>query len=154
VSEDFQSGRLVDVIRKGEPACFLTHWPDMYANGTGIAFRTFKGTVKRLNAGFRDRIRWMKLSEIARYWAAKELTDITRANAKVTLKAPFGTPGFTLELPGNVAVPVVEHGASKTELKKAGSPQQLSAGTWTEASVEGRIIACINLEKGTTTIST
>ena len=154
VSEDFQSGRLADVIRKGEPACFLTHWPGMYANGTGIAFRTFKGTVKRLNAGFRDRIRWMKLTEIARYWAAKELTGIARANGKLTLKAPFGTPGFTLELPGKDAAPLVTHGDRKTELKKARSPQHLSTGTWTEASVEGRIIACINLEKGTTTIST
>ena len=154
VSEDFQSGRLADVIHKGEPACFLTHWPDMYANGSGIAFRTFKGTVRRLNAGFRERIRWMKLSEIARYWAAKELTEIARANGKMTLKAPFAAPGFTLELPGNLAVPVVEHGASKTELKKASSPQQLSAGTWTEAGVQRRIITCFTLEKGTTTITT
>jgi len=154
VSEDFQSGRLAEVILKGEPACFLTHWPGMYANGTGIAYRTFQGTVKRLNAGFRDRIRWMKLSEIARYWAAKELTAIARTNGKVTLKAPFGTPGFTLELPVNTAAPMVNHGASKTELKKVGSTQQLSAGTWTEAGVEGRIIVCFDIEKGVTTILT
>jgi hypothetical protein len=76
VSADLQSGRLVEVINKGEPACFLTHWPGMYANGTGAAFRTFQGTVKRLNAGFGERIRWVKLSAIARYWAAKELTAI------------------------------------------------------------------------------
>jgi len=125
----------------------------MYANGTGIAFRTFQGTVKRLNAGFRDRIRWMKLSEIARYWAAKELTAIANANGKVTLKAPFGTPGFTLELPFNIAAPVVKHGSGETALKKIGSTQQLSAGTWTEAGVEGRMIVCFDLEKGVTTIS-
>ena len=29
----------------------------------------------------------------------------------------------------------------------------VSAGTWTEASVEGRIIACFDLEKATTTVS-
>ncbi|MFW6171992.1 MAG: hypothetical protein ACODAD_16005, partial [Planctomycetota bacterium] len=114
---------------------------------------TFKGTVKRLNAGFADRIRWMKLSEIARYWAAKELTAIAKAKGAVTLKAPFGTPGFTLELPFNETPPVVKYGAGETELKKVGSPERLSAGTWTEADGEGRLVACFNLEKGTTTIA-
>ena len=125
----------------------------MYANGTGIAFRTFQGTVKRLNDGLRDRIHWMKLSEIARYWAAKELTAIHHANRTVSLKAPFGTPGFTLELPFNSAAPVVKHGDRVTELKKVGTPRQLSAGTWTKASAEGRAIICFDLEKGTTTVS-
>jgi len=153
VSEDFQSGRLVEVIRKGEPACFLTHWPGMYANGTGVAFRTFQGTVRRLNEGFRDRIRWMKLSEIARYWAAKELTAITKADGNVTLKAPFGTPGFTLELPASGSAPLVKHTAGEARLNKVDSPQRLSAGTWTEAEGAGRIIVCFDLEKGTTRIS-
>ena len=153
VSRDFQSGRLAEVINKGEPACFLTHWPGMYANGTGIAFRTFQGTVRRLNAGFRDRIRWMKLSEIARYWAAKELTAIVNANGKITLNAPFGTPGFTLDLPFHTSAPVVQRGESQTELKKVSSTQQLSNGTWTKANVEGRVIICFKLEKGATTIS-
>jgi hypothetical protein len=125
----------------------------MYANGTGIAFRTFKGTVERLNAGFRDRIRWMKLSEIARYWAAKELTAIAKANGRVTLKAPFAAPGFTFELPGVAGAPIVRHGASEIKLKKVSSAPQLSAGTWTEAGAEGRVIICFDLEKGTTTIS-
>jgi hypothetical protein len=125
----------------------------MYANGTGVAFRTFQGTVRRLNAGFRDRIRWMKLSQIARYWAAKELTAIVNANGKITLKAPFGTPGFTLDLPFHAAIPVVQHGDSQMELKKVRSTRQLSDGTWTKASVEGHVIICFNLEKGDTTIS-
>jgi hypothetical protein len=125
----------------------------MYANGTDIAFRTFQGTVRRLNAGFRERIRWMKLSEIARYWAAKELTAIVNANRKTTLKAPFGTPGFTLDLPFHTSAPVVQHGDSQMELKKVSSTQQLSDGTWTKASVEGRVIICFKLEKGATTIS-
>ncbi|MHC4679576.1 MAG: hypothetical protein ACYTEK_12835 [Planctomycetota bacterium] len=95
----------------------------------------------------------MKLSEIARYWAAKELTAIVNANGKITLKAPFGTPGFTLDLPFNTAAPVVQHGDDQTELKNVSSTKQLSDGTWTKESIEGRIIVCFNLEKGDTTIS-
>ena len=125
----------------------------MYANGTGIAFRTFTGTIKRLNAGFRERIRWMKPSEIARYWAAKELTAIDNANGKTTLKAPFATPGFTLALPSHTSAPVVQHGDSRTELQKVSSTQQLSDGTWTRAGIQGHTVVCFQLEKGTTTIS-
>jgi hypothetical protein len=95
----------------------------------------------------------MKLSEIARYWAAKELTAIVNANGKITLKAPFGTPGFTLDLPSHAAVPVVQHGDSQRKLKEVSSTQQLTDGTWTKASVEGRVIICFNLEKGDTMIS-
>ena len=67
--------------------------------------------------------------------------------------APFAAPGFTLELSGVVGAPIVRHGSSKTEMKKASAAPQLSAGTWTEAGGEGRIIVCFDLEKGTTTIS-
>ena len=153
VSADFESGRLVDVINKGEPACFLTHWPGMYANGTGIAFRTFIGTVKRLNQGFGDRIRWMKLSEIARYWAAKELTSIRSERDVVTLKAPFAAPGFTLELPLSSTAPTVSHAGTRSQCTKVSSMQKLRSGTWTEIGTTGRAVVCIELKKGATVIS-
>ncbi|MEM7014495.1 MAG: hypothetical protein AAF585_23790, partial [Verrucomicrobiota bacterium] len=153
ITEDFSSGRMVDVINKGEPACFLTHWPGMYANGTGIAFRTFQGIVKRLNAGFPKRIRWMKLTEIARYWAAKELTAIKREGESLKLHAPFGTPGFTLQLSASIA-PKLQHGGKTLELSRAKSLDQLTPGTWIETPDEdGATIACFDLEKGETTIS-
>ncbi|MFT5411750.1 MAG: hypothetical protein ACI9NC_004486, partial [Verrucomicrobiales bacterium] len=148
VSADYQSGRLVEVIEKGEPACFLTHWPGMYANGTGIAFETFKQTVQRLNAGFKDRIRWMKLSEIARYWAAKELTAIAREGNKITLKAPFAAPGFTIEIPATGQAPSVGHAGETVELKTVGSRKELVAGSYTNSSKEGRLLACFDLAKG------
>lgn len=155
VSADFQSGRLVEVINKGEPACFLTHWPGMYANGTGIAFRTFKETVQRLNRGFGDRIRWMKLSEIARYWAAKELTEISvdTRTRELTLHAPFGTPGFTLEITESATPPVVRHMHHESQLVEVASPALLKGGTWTRSSAGGRRTVCFDLSKGATTVS-
>lgn len=152
VSADFKSGRLVEVINKGEPACFLTHWPGMYANGTGIAFRTFKETVMRLNKGFADQIRWMKLTEIARYWAAKELTAIAVNAGTVKLKAPFGTPGFTLDIASNGRMPVVRHASGESRLKEVASRKQLLAGTWTKSAEAGRALVCFDLEKGETSI--
>ena len=124
----------------------------MYANGTGIAFRTFRETVKRLNKGFSDQIRWMKLSEIARYWAAKELTAIARNDkGTVELKAPFATPGFTLEFSSTKdGSPRVKHGDGEVELKKVSQVTLLKAGTWVK--VGDKTVACFDLEKGKTTI--
>ena len=51
--------------------------------------------MRRLHARF-DNLLWMKLSEVARYWAAKELTRIERAGNRVTLRAPFACPAFTV----------------------------------------------------------
>ena len=71
----------------------------------------------------------------------------------VELKAPFATPGFTLEIPSsaNAGAPHVKHGGRETELNKVSKIQQLKAGTWVKAS--GKIIACFDLEKGKPTIS-
>ncbi len=98
ITADFKGGRMAEVINKGEVSAFLTHWPDLYSNGEDTAFAAFRGIVKRLNAGYGDRIVWMKLSEIARYWAAKELTAIDIAGDKISLNAPFSAPGFTLDV--------------------------------------------------------
>ena len=80
---------------RGEPAYFLSHWPNMYANGTGQNFHSFQIIVKRLNAAYGGRFRWMKLSEIARYWAAKKLTRIESSDNVVTFYNRVATPNFT-----------------------------------------------------------
>jgi len=40
----------------------------------------------------------MKLSEMARYWAAKQLTQITRQPGTVRLRAPFASPRFSVRM--------------------------------------------------------
>jgi hypothetical protein len=150
ITTDFKKGRMVEVIEKGEPACFLTHWPNMYANGAGQNFKSFQVIVKRLNKAYGNRIRWMKLSEIARYWAAKELTAIERSGNSVKLKAPVGTPGFTLKIdsPGNGEIaprfaPASKFGQMK-ETKQTTGP--LSSGEWRRG--ESSIELCIDIPKG------
>lgn len=156
ITSDFQSGRMVEVIEKGDPACFLTHWPNMYANGTGQNFCSFQIIVKRLNAAYGERIRWMKLSEIARYWAAKELTRIHRNDNLVTFHAPVATPGFTFKVswvgsqrlaPKLAAI----SGVQPTPLKvKQTTNGPLSPLDWRRGrdSVE----VCIDLPKGWSTL--
>lgn len=99
ITEDGTDGRLVEVIEREEPAAFLTHWPGFYANGRDTAFAAFRTIVERLNRNYGERICWMKLSEIARYWAAKELTSIEQAENGFALSAPWSAPGFTITIP-------------------------------------------------------
>ena len=78
--EDLLSGRMVDVIDSGEPAIMVCHWPGIYFNGEHVGFNILKEIKKRLDQKY-DHLIWMKLSEIARYWAARELTK-TEFNGK------------------------------------------------------------------------
>ncbi len=95
ITEDLQSGRMVEVIARGEPALMLAHWTGIHWNGEELGFKIFQEVVRRLHERF-DNLLWMKLSEVARYWAAKELTRIARAANRISFRAPFACPGFTV----------------------------------------------------------
>jgi len=77
ITEDLRGGRLPEVIERGEPAILVCHWPGIYFNGEQIGFKIFQEVVRRVHSRY-DNLIWMKLSEIARYWAARELTQIRR----------------------------------------------------------------------------
>ena len=77
ITADFKGGRLPEVIARGEPAIMACHWPGIYFNGQEVGFKIFQEVVRRLHAAY-DNLIWMKLSAIARYWAARELTRIER----------------------------------------------------------------------------
>jgi hypothetical protein len=86
---------MVDVIARGEPALMLAHWTGIWFNGYEVGFNIFKEVVKRLHTHY-DHLVWMKLSEVARYWAARELTRIGRNGPTVNFRAPFACPDFTV----------------------------------------------------------
>ena len=59
---------MVEVIDSGEPAVMVCHWPGVYFNGERIGFNILKEVKTRLDQKY-DNLVWMKLSEIASYWA-------------------------------------------------------------------------------------
>jgi len=151
ITRDLKAGRLPEVIEKGEPAILVCHWPGIYFNGEEIGFNIFKEVVRRLDARY-DHLIWMKLSEIARYWAARELTRITRQGSGVALQAPFATPQFTVRVKGKVSkAPVVEHNHSKVALEAVARPLWLKSGTWYQDS--DSVVMCFDLAKGQSTIA-
>jgi hypothetical protein len=98
ITEDARGGRLPDVIARREPAVLVCHWPGIYCNGHETGFRIFQEVVRRLEATYDDLV-WMKNSELARYWAAKELTGTSASRRTVcSSSAPFACPAFTARI--------------------------------------------------------
>jgi hypothetical protein len=148
ITEDLKGGRLPQVIDKGEPAVLVCHWPGIYYNGEEHGFNVFKEVVRRLDARYESLV-WMKLSEIARYWAAKELTAIAKAPTGFTLRAPFACEGFTVKTAGGPGAPLprlVVKGEQKP-LREVRKRLDLAPGTWWKGE-DGGLIACFDLPKG------
>ncbi|MCA9140467.1 MAG: hypothetical protein KDB00_27035 [Planctomycetales bacterium] len=153
-NEDATSGRMVELIGRGEPAVMLCHWPGMYCNGTKIGFEAFQRVVRSLGSRFGDQTVWMKVSEIGRYWAAKELTSITRVNeSTINMSAPLGCDGFTFSasVPNVTQQPFIEHNGNKTPLQSVPKISRLTSHSF--AGADGKTIFCVDLPKGESTLS-
>jgi hypothetical protein len=135
-----------EVIRREEPAIMACHWPGIYCGGRLQGFRIFQETVRRLHSAF-DNLIWMKLSEISRYWAARELTAWQGGPDGVVFQAPFACPGFTMRLPGvGSSPPAIEVNGKSAELREAKGLLELRSGTWARLG-EG-VVVCFDLPKG------
>lgn len=146
-TEDASAGRLVELIERGEPGFFLCHWPGMYSNGTKAGFHAFQRVVLSTQRKYRDQTLWMKLSEIARYWAAKELTKISRNEDLITFDAPFACDQFTIEIPGKGGrIKRFMNEASQKPFEEVPEKSRLSTGKF--YNDRDKVVACLNLPKG------
>ena len=145
ITADLQRGRMVDVIKRGEPAVMACHWPGFYYNGQENGFKIFQEVVLRLHAAYQNLV-WMKLSEIARYWAAKELTRAERATNAVSFQAPFACPAFTVRVASSQVVPKLQTAGAIVPLQEVPGLLQLRSGTWLRQ--RGEVTVCFDLAKG------
>ena len=146
ITEDSKGGRLPEVIHRGEPAVMVCHWPGIYFNGEEIGFTIFKEAVRRMHNGF-DNVIWMKLSEIARYCAARELTRILRERDIVYFQAPFASPLFTVDITTpNIAAPRLMIEGQSVPLRKVLDPLKLHSMCWIQNMQS--ITVCFDLPKG------
>ncbi len=146
ITEDLKGGRLPQVIDKGEPAILVCHWPGVYFNGQESGFNIFKEVVKRMHARY-DNLLWMKQCEIARYWAARELTRIEKQGRQVAFSAPFATTRFTVRVAGaSPTAPKLMAGGQPIGLRRVTSPLLLQSNTW---HTDGKdVMVCFDLPKG------
>lgn len=150
ITSDLKAGRMVEVIERGEPAIMVCHWTGIYFNGEEDGFKTFQEVVRRLHARY-DHLLWMKLSEIARYWAAKELTAIHREGNRFRLHAPFATTRFTLEVAAENARGVeFVHLDQAQRLTEGTGRRALASNTWLRD--DRSVTLCIDLPRGESVI--
>jgi hypothetical protein len=146
ISADLKHGRMVDVIERGEPALMVCHWTGIYWNGQELGFKIFQEVVRRLHARF-DHLIWMKLSAVARYWAARQLTRITRTDPEIRFQAPFACPDFTVSVAANGWRGARQRsGQTLTDLKETSNPRELVAGKWCQQGE--KLVICVDLPKG------
>jgi hypothetical protein len=151
ITADGKSGRMVDVIQRGEPALMLAHWTGIYHNGRELGFKIFQEVVRRLTSRF-DNLHWMKLSEVARYWAAKELTRIERNGNTVTFRSPFACPEFTIRIAAHSErPPILRVRGEPTALAEVSAPLKLKPGTWYGGG--NATLACFPLPRGTSRLT-
>lgn len=145
ITKDLSQGRMVDVIDSGEPAIMVCHWPGIYYNGDKLGFNIFKTVVARLHEKY-DHLHWMKLSEIARYWAAKEYSRITETVFGIEIQAPFASKDFTLLIPAELREAALTNEEHKIPLKRVDALEKLQSNTW--FTDRKNTWVCFDLTKG------
>jgi len=142
ITEDLKGGRVVEIIERGEPACLLSHWTGIYFNGQETGFNIYKEVIRRMHAKY-DNLLWMKLADMSRYYAAKELTKIQKSDAALKFQAPFACADFTVEIAQRLQTPPMVSGAA---LQEVDSKLKLKSGTWFRDAHQS--LVCFSLPKG------
>ncbi|MCH1496029.1 MAG: hypothetical protein L7U72_12425 [Rubripirellula sp.] len=147
-NQDATSGRMVELIQRREPAVMLCHWPGMYSNGTKEGFISFQRVVESIERRFGTETLWMKVSEIARYWASKAACIFSVSAGKLVIDCPMQTPMFTIRIQDQKG-PVRCHalGAKGDQsvqvLREVSQVKQLESGCWMQEGDD--LLLCIDL---------
>ena len=148
ITEDLQGGRMPQLINAGCPAIMVSHWPGFYFEGEEVGFGIFKTVVERLNQ--LPNILWMKTSEIADYWIAKAMVDITDTAAGCDRSPPRSpAPRFTLRLAGAQPGKWTVNGEPLREVRQAASTSRAAPGPRTARTC----VVAFDLKAGETTVS-
>ncbi|NND98446.1 MAG: hypothetical protein HKN47_14090 [Pirellulaceae bacterium] len=147
LTPDGQHGRMAELIQRRQPAVMLCHWPGMYNNGSKTGFRAFQSIVQSIASIYGDQTIWMKLSEIGRYWTAKQLTTIKRQENTIELNAPFATSNFTMQTASeHRGTVLLRHRDQTTRLRRVRRTVDLNQNTFAQS--DQTMTICLDLPKG------
>ena len=65
LTEDATAGRLPELLRAGEPIIFHSHWQSLFSNGRETGLRILDEVGRRVQAGWGNKVRWLKCSDLA-----------------------------------------------------------------------------------------
>lgn len=155
ITEDLQGGRLPEVIAAEAPCILCGHWPGFYYGGEESGFAILKEVKRRLDRLDPDgeRTVWLKTSEIARHFAAAELSQVTIAGGtdpgqvRLEIDCPVDCPTWTLWVEDFPAAAVQ---VGEQPLRQARSRRDFGPGSFL---VEGNHTAiALDLQAGVTAL--
>jgi hypothetical protein len=65
LSEDGQSGRMVDLVSRGQPVAILTHQQSLFGEGHAAGLKALEALAQRIKRHLSERVYWTRPSEIA-----------------------------------------------------------------------------------------
>ncbi len=147
------SGRMVELINRRQPAVMLCHWPGMFSNGSKEGFHAFQRVVQSLATRFGDQTQWMKVSEIARYWAAKAAMQFEQQGRRLKIQSPILVKQCTIRFPrqsGPVRTESIhsDHSVDHLKLQEVNHWNQLDSGRWIQDGQD--IVVCLDLNTSLT----
>jgi hypothetical protein len=130
----------------------VCHWPGIYYNGEKLGFNIFKTVVDRVEQKYQSKIHWMKLSEIAQYWAAKEFVSFEESKDGFTVSAPFASKDFTILINKNLKNVSVKQNGELVNLARLSGGKAMARNSY--VNEKGRTILCFDLAPGKSEIIT
>jgi hypothetical protein len=139
ISEDGQSGRLVETLRGGGSTAFHSHWQTMFSQGSYTGIGALETIVKRLDEHYGDTIAWTGCEDLARYTAAAAAVRVaSEPDGGLRISSPFTCSQFTL----NVASPGPVRGVRVDDkpLERAANRSAFREGSY--LLEDNRLYAC------------
>ncbi|HID95294.1 MAG TPA: hypothetical protein EYP53_04455 [Candidatus Latescibacteria bacterium] len=147
LTTDGRQGRLADLYRADSYLIFHHHWWRMLWDD-GAGFKILREVVRRLDEIFGQGIQWMKIGEIALYWAAAQWLEVEVKETKVGMglkfRSPFQCPNFTVSFEMAVDPRRLLIRRQSQEFARQESVELSGPHVW--CMKDGRVYLCFDLD--------
>ena len=150
-NDDATSGRMIELIEQGGPAIMLCHWPGMFCQGTKAGFHDFQKIVLAIRSRFAKETIWMKISEIANYWVARELAKFEFNDGSLTINSPTKLDNLTLRIPLKKSPTKIDNSTNQLGLKRVDQPANLIKNSFFVE--QNHVVVCLKVVEGRNRIS-
>ncbi len=145
ISKDGTEGRIADLIANDSWIFLVTHWQSLYSNGSYIGFEGLKELVSRLNSLVREKITWMKCSDVAEYTAATNAallrTIVADGALRIEASGPIDCKNFTFSFESTDHLSsIIKEGR---KLFRAPTREKLQSDSWYFDATRNRTIICL-----------
>jgi len=147
LTADGRQGRLADLYHTDSYLIFHHHWWRMMREDS-LEFDILREVTGRLRRKFGERIQWMRLNDIACYWAASQgmETHIEGKESRFDLRlsSPFPCKDFTISFQTSASPPELKIGESGQAWLRQEAQVPLKSNSW--CIKQDRVYLCFDLD--------